>query len=299
MNSKPPQDLSQLSMRELFRIEENEQTGILTHGLLALERAPRNAARLETLMRAAHSLKGAARIVNIPDVVTIAHAMEDCLVAAQHGKIVLSKPDIDVLLRGIDLIQKVSQMPDTEAEARTELAREWVVALKYCLANRDANEFKQTEMSPERTFSPVTEVPEPAEAPERVLRLTAENLNRLLALAGESLVESRWLRPFSDSMERLRRLQDDVGRSLDGLRGALDVEHLSEHAKTQFNELFQHLSEARGFLGERLQDLDSYDRRASHLAHRLYLEVLRARMRPFGDGAERFPRMIRDIAHSL
>ena len=30
-----------------------------------------------------------------------------------------------------------------------------------------------------------------SETPERVVRLTAENLNRLLALAGESLVDSR------------------------------------------------------------------------------------------------------------
>jgi len=35
-------------------------------------------------MRAAHSLKGAARIVDLADGVRVAHAMEDCFVAAQH-----------------------------------------------------------------------------------------------------------------------------------------------------------------------------------------------------------------------
>ena len=45
------------------------------------------------------------------------------------------------------------------------------------------------------------------DASERVVRLTAENLNRLLGLAGESLVESRWLRPFADSLQRLKRQQ--------------------------------------------------------------------------------------------
>src|SRR5439155_24204353 len=49
-----------------------------------------------------------------------------------------------------------------------------------------------------------------AESPERVLRLTAENLNRLLGLAGESLVESRWLRPFADSLQRLKRRQSEL-----------------------------------------------------------------------------------------
>ena len=36
-------------------------------------------------MRAAHSLKGAARIVGLDAGVGVAHAMEDCFVAAQTG----------------------------------------------------------------------------------------------------------------------------------------------------------------------------------------------------------------------
>ena len=46
-------------------------------------------------------------------------------------------------------------------------------------------------------------------------------------------------------------------------------------------------------------ELDAFDRRSAHLSHRLYLEVLRTRMRPFSDGVRRFPRMVRDLARSL
>ena len=42
-------------------------------------------------MRAAHSLKGAARIVDIDAGVALAHAMEDFLVAAQEGRIALDQ----------------------------------------------------------------------------------------------------------------------------------------------------------------------------------------------------------------
>jgi len=48
-----------------------------------------------------------------------------------------------------------------------------------------------------------------------------------------------------------------------------------------------------------LQELDLYDRRSAHLSNRLYLEVLRTRMRPFADGTHRFPRMVRDLARLL
>ncbi len=48
-----------------------------------------------------------------------------------------------------------------------------------------------------------------------VLRVTAENLNRLLGLAGESLVESRWLKPFAQSLLRLKRMHYDLGKAID------------------------------------------------------------------------------------
>ena len=59
------QDLSQVSMLDLFRMEADSQAQALTSGLLALERDPKAADQLERCMRAAHSLKGAARIVGL------------------------------------------------------------------------------------------------------------------------------------------------------------------------------------------------------------------------------------------
>ena len=74
-------------MLDLFRMEAESQTQVLTAGLLALERDPAAADQLEACMRAAHSLKGAARIVGLEAGVSVAHAMEDCFVAAQEGRV--------------------------------------------------------------------------------------------------------------------------------------------------------------------------------------------------------------------
>src|SRR5262249_19331891 len=137
------------------------------------------------------------------------------------------------------------------------------------------------------------------ETPERVLRLTAENLNRLLGLAGESLVESRWLRPFGESLQRLKREQAEISDKLETLRQTMVGQSVSERERNQVNELTHKIGESQQFLTQRIEELDQYDRRAAHLSHRLYLEVLRARMRPFGDGVRRFPRMVRDLARSM
>jgi two-component system sensor histidine kinase and response regulator WspE len=258
--------------------------------------------------------------------------MEDCFVAAPQGKLQLRQPHIDVLLRGVDLLANLSQhneknLAASEQEHATQF-EDFISALARLMPTEKSRASVGLALSPS---NPVTEnspgegrglegekatrppegeecdKPLPgesaarlyAEPPDRVLRLTAENLNRLLGLAGESLVESRWLRPFSESMQRLKRMQSDLERTLDGLRQSLDGENLSEGSRARINELLRQAAEMRQFLGDRLQELDLFDHRSLHLSNRLYLEVLRARMRPFGDGTRRFPRMVRDLARSL
>ena len=68
-------------------------------------------------MRAAHSLKGAARIVGLDAAVRVAHAMEDCFVAAQKGKVVLQPEHVDILLKGVDLLIQIAQVAESEIEA--------------------------------------------------------------------------------------------------------------------------------------------------------------------------------------
>jgi two-component system sensor histidine kinase and response regulator WspE len=92
---------------DLFRAELETHLPALNEGLLALEKSGSQPERLEALMRAAHSIKGAARIVGLDKVVQVAHAMEDCFVAAQEGRIVLSGEAIDILLRGVDVLTRL------------------------------------------------------------------------------------------------------------------------------------------------------------------------------------------------
>jgi two-component system sensor histidine kinase and response regulator WspE len=359
-------DLSNLSMLDLFRVEAENQTAILTSGLLELERGAASAQLLETLMRAAHSLKGAARIVNIQSVVRVAHAMEDCFVAAQERKVQLQRSEIDILLRGVDLLLNMAKRQDTLTSSAAPVDDGEVTQFLETLANvlqpmhvpgekpKHAEKGSRSLVESKRSKShvPAAEAKEgpvkgppvialeaqayqPAaavwppqkggdeasqaelvrtragqeeqvqayalrkEEPERVVRLTADSLNRLLGLAGESLVESRWLRPFAESLQRLKRQHADLTQRLERLRQALQQEQVSDRSETQLHELTRSVDECHQFLAARVEELDVFDRRSAHLSHRLYLEVLRTRMRPFADGARRFPRMVRDLARAL
>ncbi|QKQ26289.1 Hpt domain-containing protein [Candidatus Reidiella endopervernicosa] len=71
---------------------------------LALEQTPGSAEDLESMMRAAHSIKGAARMVGVDAAVGVAHVMEDLFVAAQQGQLLLATEHVDELLKSVDLL---------------------------------------------------------------------------------------------------------------------------------------------------------------------------------------------------
>src|SRR5438309_10953201 len=101
--------LEDFSLIDLFRSEVETHSEVLGAALLALERSPGDTSRVDEMMRAAHSIKGAARVVGVDPAVSVAHVMEDCFVAAQKGALSLSPADVDVLLRGVDLLGKISE----------------------------------------------------------------------------------------------------------------------------------------------------------------------------------------------
>ena len=112
-------DLGDFSMIELFRLEAEGQLATLTRHLLALENRAPDAAALEAMMRAAHSLKGAARIVGLDAAVRVAHALEDCFVAAQKGRLTLGASQTDLLLQGVDWLNQVARLAEAEVDAWT------------------------------------------------------------------------------------------------------------------------------------------------------------------------------------
>lgn len=293
-------------MLDLFRLETENQAQVLTSGLLALERDPAASEHLEACMRAAHSLKGAARIVGVNAGVHVSHAMEDTFVAAQRGDILLRQKHIDVLLRCVDLFNRIAGTSQAELNQWEETRGEEVALalsdLKDVLAGFPDMEKPQEKPAPTAPVSKPEDsavADAPNEAHEQVLRITSVHLNRLLGLTGEALVESRWLRPFTESMLKLKRLHYDIGRSVETLRGALPENALNEQSVHALNEVRRLVLQSQHGMSKRLAELEMHDHRASNLAHLMYSEAMSCRMRPFTDGVLWLPRMARDVARTL
>ena len=90
-----------------FRVELEEHTAALNKGLLELEKDLPGGEKdelLKSLFRSAHSIKGSARAVELKDIGTVAHKMEDVLGALKKGELESSSQLVDRLLCATDLL---------------------------------------------------------------------------------------------------------------------------------------------------------------------------------------------------
>jgi len=140
--------------------------------------------------------------------------------------------------------------------------------------------------------------PAPGVGDERVVRVTADSFNRLFGLASDALIKGRWVGPFSQSLTRLKRLHLEASKSVDRVRDGLPAS-ADEHTRAALAEAQRQLSECQQLLADRLVSLDWFDRRAQNGLQRLYDEALACRMRPFRDGTQPLPLLVRTVARSL
>lgn len=91
-----------------FQAELEEHLGVLNMGLLNLEAgnaADDPASLLGDMFRAAHSIKGAARAVDLWDIESLSHSLEDVFGAVVHGELSLAPEMYDVLFTVVDALR--------------------------------------------------------------------------------------------------------------------------------------------------------------------------------------------------
>lgn len=302
---------------DLFREEVHTNTQVLSEGLVTLEQEPASAPLLESLMRAAHSVKGAARVVNVPQAVEVAHAMEECFVQSQKGQLTLSAAAVDVLLQGVDTLKALSEAAGPPPAAWLDAHREEVgrvldrlravVAQPAAASAAAPPAARPSETAPPAGPSAAPAAPpapaiEPAPAAkveEGVVRLTASRLTRFMGLAGQSLVEARWLQPFAKSLLHLKARQARLAETLESLHEEVTRDQRAGRADDLVDEARRQLDACRELLGQRVSEFDARVRSSDDLTSRLYREVVSSRMRPFRDGVQGLHRLVRDLARGL
>ena len=236
------------------------------------------------------------------------------MVRVQKGQEACSAARVDQLLQATDLLTQLTGLREADLPAWSSGHAAEINGLVTALSAPVPTEAP----APPPTVSPVRATPEaavvrltqpvaptdvappgepsparakPAEVPSqeiRTVRVNAENLDRMMRLAGESMVEGRrypqvqrGLRELKSRLRITREVVEAVGASPE-----------LEEARRQLATLEKALSHHTGLL-------EATFRRTEEVGTRLYHEVIGSRMRPFGDACAGFPRMVRDLAKML
>jgi len=88
-----------------FFTEAEEQVEHLESNILVIEQDPTNHDAIDEIFRAAHTLKGGSATVEMNELSTFTHSVEDLLDALRSGTLAVSEPIVDVLLSAIDIIK--------------------------------------------------------------------------------------------------------------------------------------------------------------------------------------------------
>lgn len=314
-----------VSLLDLFKLEAESHGAALSDCLLALERSPGDLSVIEHLMRAAHSIKGAARIIGLDVIVPLAHAMEDCFIAAGEGRQSLSPGRVDQLLKCVDVITEVRSLDEADLPAwaleRTPRVDALVAELRAPPPADDSApvaapppETNPGQAAPSRSDAPLAAPPSSEPAPPSApavspsssgashVRVASSVLNRMLFLAGESTVEASRLQEIRSRMSLMKsreRVLEEAVQSLGGALSARRAGSADDSILASFRDLVTATDAVHAGLAEQTLHLDDSLRRIEELSGALYTEVVRSRMRPFSEGIVGFQRMVRDISREL
>ncbi len=169
-----------------FRIEARELLEGLSQAVLELERGGIRKEVLGRLLRLAHTLKGAARVVKQPAIAELAHAIEDVFAPYRDGSDPIPQERASQVLGLLDRIAgKVASLDSSVAQPQRETQR----------------------TAGEELFETV--------------RVEIEEMDRLLEGVSEASVQLRALRRELDTVDRARQL---AGNLLDSVSLQLKIE---------------------------------------------------------------------------
>jgi two-component system chemotaxis sensor kinase CheA len=207
-------DAERAELLQTFRTQAAELLAALEEGLLTLERAPQDDEALHAVFRAAHTIKGDARIVGLEDVALAAHALEDVLEQLRERTLAPVPGLISALLAVGDALRAMI-FSGTRPEHHVAIE---ALALSAQMA--------RAEIPDEASVAEGIEVADRAAAQSqaRTLRVDVTKLDRMLDLAGEIAI----------ARGRVARLLESLPPQL--AREALEAHHETDRLHFELQE---------------------------------------------------------------
>ncbi|HFQ80520.1 MAG TPA: hybrid sensor histidine kinase/response regulator [Desulfobacterales bacterium] len=277
---------------DIFRQDAGQHLSLLSENILKLERNPQDSLLLTEGMRAVHSIKGAARIIELHDIVGLTHAMEDVLVRIQNNSNSMPHSTIDVLLGACDLLQALINSRAGEVD-------QWLTGNRAVVAasiKRLKDESAGTTAGPLPALQIQSAEENETTSKAQSLRVSAQGMDRLMNLAGEAIIEADWLPSMLTNALRWQQKEKEIWAAVSGIRKHLQEQGMPQYLEDSFSYLHDKIKLCSHLANISLTDIDDHVQNAATISHRLRQEVVNNRMQPLADGTRGLPRLVRDLS---
>lgn len=125
MNRQTKEDDFLARLMETFRVEAEEHVKAISSGLIQLEKTRDSRLQeqiIEALYREVHSLKGAARSVDLPAIESICQSLESVMRKFKHEGFVPRTGIFDVLYRAVNIIEKLNTQEKQDPPGDDEIS---------------------------------------------------------------------------------------------------------------------------------------------------------------------------------
>jgi two-component system chemotaxis sensor kinase CheA len=220
-NPSPVVDELGAKLLAAFQIEHKEHLEAIRSFLAEIEQGGFPApAKVDEAFRRAHSLKGAARLAELPSTEELADRLENVFSRVREGTLSLNREGIRAIGLGLDAVEDdAAALVNKRPPPDTTGARK---AIDQILEKSPGRETAAAENAsvPERTDPSV-----PSTTTTETVRVSAENLDRLLRSTGQLLSESLRQKMVARELNELDReidgLEREWARTIGGITPAL------------------------------------------------------------------------------
>lgn len=264
-----------------FLIESEELLQGVDQDLVGLETSPNEEEILNRIFRAWHTIKGTAGFLGLEPVVRVGHCAEDVLTNLRQGQIQLNQRIMDALLAARDQLGKI--LADIREGGPKQYSLEALLTeLQQVSASRAPKS-----VSAAKTASH-TSVPTPQEPPPESGAKPRPPIPEATAITPEKNHQSARALTKQSMRVDVRKLDELVN-----LIGELVLE------RNRLVQLAKEISAGRCDGRGADSALSHSAARLSFITEELQAAGLRTRMVPIEAVFSRFPRLVRDMAHSL
>lgn len=280
-----------------FRNEASEHYETIVKGLLDLESKEEDYVRqqvIETIYRSTHSLKGAARAVNLPDIERLCFSLETMFGHLKRGEISLTPQLLDTLHKSADMLDSlikrlIEGRESNENNNLNQTIKNLEYIIKISLEASKKRWAKAKESFPEELNTKSGEISEIEDREKNSDKISPQSVK-----PDEELTSTRKIQEERADQSSVRISTEHLNRILSESEDFITIKTTLDFYRKGLEELYMKYRDDSIY--NMLKDLISFQTVSSRMIDALVSNIKYSLLSNFGTLFKLLPKMVRDIS---